>query len=455
MHSYDYDLFVIGAGSGGVRASRMAASAGARVAVAEDAPLGGTCVNVGCVPKKLYKYASEFSGEFEASKGYGWSLEGVSFDWEILKANRAKEITRLNGIYQNILEKPGVQIIRGHANLVDEHTVEVDGKQYTTKYILIATGGWPVIPQFEGGDLTVNSNQIFDLETLPKKILIVGGGFIACEFASIFNGLGVDVRQIVRSKILKDFDAPSIEFLKEELIKSGINITEGINIKAVSKNPEGSEYKLTAELDTNETLQVDEVLMALGRKPKIDGLNLEKVGVQIKDSGHIKVDENSQTSVASIYAIGDVVGRMDLTPVAIAEAMAFVSHVFGDGSRKMSYENVPFAVFTKPTMGTVGLTEQEAREKYVDDIEIFESNFKAMKHTLSGLYERTLMRLIVQKSTDKVLGVHMVGDYAPEIIQGFGVALKSGATKAEFDATIGIHPTSAEEFVTMRSPKSN
>ncbi|AFN35371.1 glutathione-disulfide reductase [Taylorella equigenitalis] len=454
MPTFDYDLFVIGAGSGGVRASRMAASMGARVAVAEDAPLGGTCVNLGCVPKKLYKYASDFSGDFEASRGFGWSIEGISFDWEVLKANRAKEISRLNNIYQNILEKPGVQIIRGRASLVDEHTIEVEGKHYTSKNILIATGGWPGIPEIEGGELSVNSNQIFDLEELPKKIVIVGGGFIACEFSSIFNGLGVQVHLIVRSKMLKNFDAPSMDFLKEEMIKHGVDIQEGVNIKSIDLNDEGSEFKLTVHLDNNVSLQADEVLMAVGRIPNTEGLNLDEVGIETSKSGHIKVNENFQTSVPSIFALGDVVGRLELTPVAIAEAMTLVNHMFGDGTRKMSYQNVPFAVFTNPTFGSVGLTESEAQEKFSDDVEIFESNFKAMKHTLSGKDERTLMRIIVQKSTDKVLGVHMVGEDAPEIIQGFAVALRAGATKADFDSTIGIHPTSAEELVTMRTPKS-
>lgn len=446
--SFDFDLFVIGAGSGGVRASRMAAARGVKVAVVEGAPLGGTCVNLGCIPKKLYSYASSFPGHFSSSKGYGWSEVSSSFDWEVLKKNRATEITRLNGIYGNLLKGSGVVQLNGWGSIVDANTVKVGDKTYTTRYILVATGGWPTVPDVPGKELAITSNEIFDLPVFPKRLLVVGGGYIASEFASIFNGMGAKVIQLYRSeKILRGFDEDIRHFLSQEMIKHGVDLRVNSDVAKLEKTATG----ILVTLKDGSTEEVDQVLYATGRAPNTKGLNLEGVGVATSKNGHILVDKNYMSNVPSIFAIGDVVGNLDLTPVALGEAMALVDYLFGDKTRQMSYDNIPTAIFTTPNAATVGLTEEQARQQY-KDIAIYRSDFKALKHTLTGKDERTLMKLIVDKASDKVLGVHMVGDEAGEIIQGFAVALKAGATKAIFDDTIGIHPTAAEEFVTMRTP---
>lgn len=448
MMSFDFDLLVIGAGSGGVRASRMAAARGVKVAVVEGAPLGGTCVNLGCVPKKLYSYASSFPGHFSSSTGYGWSEVSSSFDWEVLKKNRAIEITRLNGIYGNLLKGSGVVQLNGWGSIVDAHTVKVGDKTYTARYILIATGGWPTVPDVPGKELTVTSNEIFDLPEFPKRLLVVGGGYIASEFASIFNGMGAKVIQLYRSeKILRGFDEDIRHFLSQEMVKHGIDLRVNSDVAKLEKTATG----ILVTLKDGSTEEVDQVLYATGRAPNTKGLNLEGVGVATTKSGHIIVDKNYMSNVPSIFAIGDVVGHLELTPVALGEAMVLVDYLFGDRTRQMSYDNIPTAIFTTPNAATVGLTEEQARQQY-KDVAIYRSDFKALKHTLTGKDERTLMKLIVDKVSDKVLGVHMVGDEAGEIIQGFAVALKAGATKAIFDSTIGIHPTAAEEFVTMRMP---
>ncbi|MDY3330988.1 MAG: glutathione-disulfide reductase [Pelistega sp.] len=444
--SFDFDLFVIGAGSGGVRASRMAVARGAKVAVVEGAPLGGTCVNLGCIPKKLYSYASSFPGHFSSAKGYGWSEVSAELDWNALKKNRATEITRLNGVYGNLLKE--VTLLEGWGSIVDANTVKVGDKTYTARYILIATGGWPTVPDVPGKELAITSNEIFDLPEFPKRLLVVGGGYIASEFASIFNGMGAKVIQLYRSeKILRGFDEDIRNFLSQEMVKHGVDLRVNSDVAKLEKTATG----ILVTLKDGSTEEVDQVLYATGRAPNTKGLNLAGVGVATSKSGHIIVDKNYTTNIPSIFAIGDVVGHLELTPVALGEAMVLVDYLFGDKTRQMSYDNIPTAIFTTPNAATVGLTEAQAREQY-KEIAIYRSDFKGLKHTLTGKNERTLMKLIVDKASDKVLGVHMVGDEAGEIIQGFAVALKAGATKAVFDSTIGIHPTAAEEFVTMRTP---
>lgn len=446
--NFDFDLIVIGAGSGGVRASRMAAARGVKVAVVEGAPLGGTCVNLGCIPKKLYSYASSFPGHFSSAQGYGWSEVSATLDWDLLKQNRAKEISRLNGVYANLLKNSGVELLQGWGKLTDSHTVQVGDKQFTAKYILVATGGWPFVPDIPGRELAITSNEIFDLAVFPKRLLVVGGGYIASEFASIFNGLGSHVIQLYRGeKILRGFDEDIRDFLTQEMLKHGVDLRVNNDVVRLEKVASG----ILATLKDGSSVEVDQVLYATGRTPKTAGLGLEQVGVALGKKGEILVDEHYASNVPSIYALGDVVGKLELTPVALAEAMTLVDDLFGDKQRKMSYDNIPTAIFTTPNAATVGLTEAQAREQYAN-IEIYRSTFKALKHTLTGKDERTMMKLIVDKDSDKVLGVHMVGDEAGEIIQGFAVALKAGATKEIFDSTIGIHPTAAEEFVTMRTP---
>ena len=445
---FDYDFFVIGAGSGGVRAARMAAGFGARVAVAESRYLGGTCVNVGCVPKKLFVYGSHFSHDFELAKCFGWDLAAPSFDWDTLRDNKTQEIERLNRVYEGLLKNAGVDIINGTAGFQDAHTVTVNDKAYTAKHILIATGGWPFIPDIPGGEHAMDSNGFFYLDKLPEKATIVGGGYIAVEFAGILNGLGVDTTLIYRGELfLRGFDTTVRKFLKTEIEKKGIRLRFNTDVERIEKT--GTGYKLALNNDTS--IETGLVVYATGRKPLTEGLNLEAVGVSLNNKGAIEVNEHYQTSVEHIYAVGDVIDRVALTPVALAEGMCVANRLFNNNAYDVAYDNIPSAVFSQPPIGTVGMTEDEAVAEYGEDIAIYETDFKPMKHSLGGSDERTLMKLVVQKSTDKVLGAHMVGPEAGEIIQGIGVALKAGATKAIFDQTIGIHPTSAEEFVTMRS----
>lgn len=448
MAQYQYDLFVIGGGSGGVRASRMAAASGARVAVAEGSDMGGTCVNLGCIPKKLYAYAAEFGHGFEQARGFGWHSERPAFDWQKLKASRAKEISRLNGIYDGLMDGAKVTVYRGMAKISGAHTVTVGGQEISAERILVAVGGWPFVPFIHGREHAITSNEVFDLTTFPKRLAVVGGGYIASEFASIFNGLGSEVVQIYRGEaLLRGFDDDVRHFVGEEMAKDGIAFRFHNNVTAIHKTDTG----LRLALADGEELEVDQVLFATGRVPRTHDLGLEAVGVELDAKGAIKVNEQFQSSVDSIYALGDVIDRMQLTPVALAEAMTLVNHLYGNGSRDMSYDYVPTAVFTHPNIGTVGLTETAARAKY-GDVTVFKSDFRPLKHTLSGSLERSFMKLIVDTASDRVVGLHMVGADAGEITQGFAVAMKAGATKAVFDATIGIHPTSAEEFVTMRTP---
>ena len=449
MANYDYDLFVIGAGSGGVRAARTAAATGVKVAVAEDRYLGGTCVNVGCVPKKLYSYAAHFHDAFEDSSGFGWTIpQAPSFDWATLRDNKIEEIKRLNGIYNRLLEGAGVTLINGRAKVVDAHAVEVNGELITAEKILVAVGGWPWTPQFEGSEYTVNSNQVFDLDDFPKRFLVLGGGYIAVEFASIFNGLGADTHLVYRGALfLRGFDHEVREFTRDEMAKKGVNLHFEANIERIRKVEGGLEVTLT----NGEQLEVDAVLAATGRRPHLEGLGLDSLGVELNTDGTLKVNERYESSVPSILALGDVTGGPELTPVALAEAMHLVQHHYGDKTPgPLDYQNIATAVFCHPNIGTVGLSEEEARERF-GAVRIYSADFRPMKHTLSGSDERCLMKLVVDDASDRVVGAHMVGDEAGETIQGIAIAVRAQLTKTDFDATVGIHPTAAEEFVTMRS----
>ncbi|WP_279222848.1 glutathione-disulfide reductase [Stutzerimonas kunmingensis] len=448
--AYDFDLFVIGAGSGGVRAARFAAGFGAKVAIAESRYLGGTCVNVGCVPKKLLVYGAHYAEDIGQAQGYGWTIDGATFDWKTLIANKDREIQRLNGIYRSILVDSGVTLLQAHARLVDAHTVEVEGKQYTAEHILIATGGWPHVPAIPGREHAITSNEAFYLESLPRRVLVVGGGYIAVEFASIFHGCGADTKLLYRGELfLRGFDGSLRDHLKDEMIKKGVDLQFNADIVHIDKQTDGS---LLATLEDGRTLEADCIFYATGRRPMLDNLGLEKAGVALDARGFIAVDDEYRTSVSSILAIGDVIGRVQLTPVALAEGMAVARRLFKpEQYRKVDYTTIPTAVFSLPNMATVGLTEEEAREQGYK-VTIFESRFRPMKLTMTDSLERSLMKLVVDAETDRVLGCHMAGPDAGEIMQGLGVALKAGATKQVFDDTLGIHPTAAEEFVTMRTP---
>jgi glutathione reductase (NADPH) len=451
--TYDFDLFVIGAGSGGVRAARFAAGYGARVAVAESRYLGGTCVNVGCVPKKLLVYGAHFAEDFEQAQGFGWSLGSANFDWATLIANKNREIDRLNGIYRNLLVNSGVTLLEGHARIVDAHSVELGGQSYSAKHILIATGGWPQIPDVPGHEHAIGSNEAFFLEQLPKRVLVVGGGYIAVEFASIFNGLGARTSLLYRGDLfLRGFDKAVRLHLQDELNKRGVDLQFNSDIARIDKQTDGS---LQATLKDGRVLEADCIFYATGRRPMLDNLGLENTQVELDERGFIKVDEQYQTSTPSILAIGDVIGRVQLTPVALAEGMAVARRLFKpEEYRKVDYRLIPTAVFSLPNIGTVGLSEEQAKEEGYS-VTAFESRFRPMKLTMTESQERTLMKLVVDTATDRVLGCHMVGPDAGEIVQGLAVALKAGATKQLFDESIGVHPTAAEEFVTMRTPVSS
>jgi glutathione reductase (NADPH) len=448
MSAAEFDLFVIGAGSGGVRAARMAAQRGARVAVAEAGAFGGTCVNLGCIPKKLYSYAAHFGEGFEQARGFGWTVGEPHFDWAQLKANRAKEIARLNGIYEQLLVGAGVTLLRGRARVAGAGLVEVNGERHAARHILIATGGQPSAAPLEGHELAVSSNEMFDLPVFPRRLVVIGGGYIACEFASIFRGLGAQVIQLVRADaVLRGFDDDVRRFLGQEMRKGGVDLRTGTQPVRIER----AEGALRVTLADGQSVLADTVLQATGRRPNSAGLGLEEAGVKLAPNGAIPVDGQYQTSVPGLHAVGDVIDRVQLTPVALAEAMVLVDRLFGDSGRTLDYELIPTAVFTHPNVGTVGLTEAQARERF-GAVKVFRSDFRALKHTLSGSGERTLMKLVVDVASDRVVGLHMVGEEAGEIVQGFAVAMKAGATKAVFDATIGIHPSAAEEFVTLRQP---
>jgi glutathione reductase (NADPH) len=447
MTNYDYDLFTIGAGSGGVRASRMSASYGARVAVAEELYLGGTCVNVGCIPKKLFSYAAHYAEDFEDSAGFGWTVGERRFHWPTLMANKDKEIARLNGIYRNILDNNNVKIFESRARLVDAHTIEVGGEIVTAERILVATGGWPVVPEFPGSEHAITSNEFFALPDMPQRIVIVGGGYIAVELASILHGFGAQVTQLYRGELfLRGFDKDVRTTLAEEMAKKGLDLRFETDVATIEKNSDA----LTVNLKGGGVIDADAVLYATGRAPKSGGIGLEEIGVEMRENGAIMVDDYFQTSVDNIYALGDVTDRMQLTPVAIAEAMVLAGNLYKGEKQVMDYADIATAVFSNPNIGTVGLTEDEARARH-GAVHIYREAFRPLKHTLTSSQERTMMKLIVDPVSDRVLGCHMVGPDAGELVQGLGIALKCNATKAQFDATVGIHPTAAEEFVTMRT----
>lgn len=448
MSEYDYDLFTIGAGSGGVRATRMSASYGARVAVAEERRMGGTCVNVGCIPKKLMVYASHYSEDFEDAAAYGWSVGSRSFDWSTLIANKDKEISRLNGIYRNILESNGAEIIEGRATIADPHTVEVGGRRVTARHILVATGSWPRMPDVPGAELAISSNEFFHLDRQPERVLVVGGGYIAVEFAGILCGMGSKVTQVYRGPLfLRGFDDDCRTTLAEEMRKKGVDLRFDINLASIERRG----ARRLATLSDGSSLEVDQVVCAIGRVPLTRNLGLEEAGVRLGEKGEILVDEYGASSVPSIHAIGDVTDRLTLTPVALHEGMCLAATLFDGRPTSPDHEDVASAVFSQPAIASVGLTEAQARERH-GDVVLYRSKFRGLKHTLTGRSEQTMMKLIVDRTSDRVVGVHMVGPDAGEIIQGVAIAVKCRATKAQFDATIGIHPTAAEEFVTMREP---
>lgn len=450
--SYDFDLFVIGAGSGGVRAARFAASFGAKVAVAESRYLGGTCVNVGCVPKKLMVYAAHYRDDFKLSRSFGWDVEAKGFDWATLINNKNIEIQRLNGIYEKLLVNSGVNLLNGHAKLVDAHTVDVDGKQYTAEHILIAVGGWPQVPDVPGREHATDSNQVFFLKEQPKRVLVIGGGYIAVEFASVFDGLGSETQLAYRGDLfLRGFDQDVREHLHQELSKKDMTLRFNCDVQRIDKNEDDS---LLITFKDGQTTEVDCIFYATGRRPMLDNLGLENVNIKLDKHGNIAVDELYQTSESSILAIGDVTGGMQLTPVALAEGMAVARRLFRkEEYRPVDYDLIPTAVFSLPNIATVGVSEEQARADGFA-VQVFKSSFRPMKLSLSDQQERIFMKLIVDEATDRVLGCHMVGPDAGELMQGIAVALKAGATKQVFDDTIGIHPTAAEEFVTMRTPST-
>lgn len=450
MNTFDYDLFVIGAGSGGVRASRIAASLGARVAVAEERYFGGTCVNVGCVPKKLFSYAAHYFDDFEDAKGFGWDFDNLRFDWGVLKANKDIEINRLNAIYKSILDSNKVDIFEARARISGPNEVQVDGKTISAKHILVAVGGWPWAPEFPGSELTVSSNDVFAMDELPSEIAVMGGGYIAVEFASIFSRLGCKTSLIYRGdQLLRGFDEDVRRFISTEIGKH-VDLYLEEDIEEIQKQ----NNKLELTFKSGSTLSCEMVLAATGRLPLTEDLGLDTVGVELAENGAIKVNEHFQTAEPSIYAVGDVIDRIALTPVALAEGQIVARALFSDDEQPMDYRNIATAVFCHPNIGTVGLSEQDALDDGLE-VDIYESEFRPMKHTLSGRDEKSMIKLIVDRESDRVVGLHLVAADAGEIVQGLSVAINCGATKADFDRTIGIHPTLAEEFVTMRTKRAD
>jgi len=448
LTDFDYDLFVIGAGSGGVRASRIAASLGARVAVAEERYFGGTCVNVGCVPKKLFSYAAHFRDDFEDSRGFGWQLSASNFDWSALVKNKDKEINRLNNIYKSILDNNGVTVFSSRAILAGPNQVEVEGKVVSARYILLAVGGWPWTPDYPGHEHVLNSNDLFAMESLPRSMLIQGAGYIGVEFASIFARFGVETSMVFRrEQVLRGFDSDVREFVTGELAHD-INLLSSDDIKAIDKQGKG----LQVTLESGTEMRVEAVLAATGRQPLTDNLGLENTRVETSKYGGIVVDQAFQSAEPSIYAVGDVIERMELTPVALAEAELVARALFSDAGAVMDYSYVPTAVFCHPNVGTVGLTEEAASAQGLE-FDVYLNTTKPLKHTLSGRDERALLKLLVEKQSQRILGMHVVCQDAGELVQGFAVAIKAGATKTDFDSTIGIHPTLAEELVTMRDKR--
>ena len=448
MADHDVDLFVIGAGSGGVRAARVAASHGARVMAAEEYRVGGTCVIRGCVPKKLLVYASRFSHEFEDAAGYGWTVPDPTFHWSALIANKDREIARLEAAYAATLERYNVALVKARAVLEDAHTVRfATGASVRAKTILISTGAWPHMgPKIPGLEHAISSNEAFHLPGLPRRIVVQGGGYIAVEFACIFAGLGSEVTLVYRGEnILRGFDDDVREHLRNEMRIRGITVTCGHTVTEIRKTGE----ELVTRLSDKSTIKSDKVMFAIGRRPNVSGFGLERLGIKISGHGGIEVDEFSRTSVSNIYAVGDVTNRVNLTPVAIREGHAFADTVFGGKPTPVDHTNVPTAVFSEPEVGVIGLTETQARERLAK-LDVYKTTFRPMKATLSGRNTRTFMKLLVDGTTDCVVGCHIVGPDAGELIQVVGIAVKMGATKADFDATMAVHPTAAEELVTMR-----
>ena len=444
----DFDLFVIGAGSGGVAASRRAARHGARVGIAEAGAVGGTCINRGCIPKKLFLYAAEFADHFDAAPGYGWERPLSGFDWPTLVANKDAEIARLNGVYEGLLSNAKVELVRGHARLAGPNAVEAGNRLITADRILIATGGAPAVPDIPGTELGFTSDHAFHLPQLPDRIVILGGGYIGVEFASIFRGLGVEVMLVHRGDgLLSGFDHDVRAHLAAELHKHGIALTLGRTVARIDQQGRA----LSATLDDGTVIATDAVLFATGRIPGTGALGLAAAGVAVTGAGAIRVDADSRTTAESIFAVGDVTDRLNLTPVAIAEGRAVADHLYAEGQRRLDYDLIPRAVFGRPPVGMVGLTEARARERF-GEVDVYRSTFRPLRNTLSGAQGRTLVKVVVDRASDRVLGAHMVGPDAAEVIQGLAVALTAGATKAHFDATLAIHPTAAEEFVLLREP---
>jgi len=443
----DFDLFTIGGGSGGVRASRVSAGYGAKVAIAESGRFGGTCVNVGCIPKKLFSYAAHVREDFEVAKSFGWTTGEPRFDWATLLANKDREIARLNGVYERVLSLAGVEIMRGRASVVDAHTVEIGGRRFTARHILLATGSWPTVPEIPGREHAITSNEAFHLERLPRRALLIGGGYIAVEFASIFNGLGVQTVLSYRGRrLLRGFDSELGERLGEEMSAKGVKIRFGGEPQRIARRSDAS---LEVAFSDGSREETDLVMFATGRHPNSASLGLEAAGVELAADGTVVVDKYSNTSVQSIHAIGDLTNRLNLTPVATAEAMWLARTLFGNEPTAVDHEAVPTAIFANPNVATVGLSEEQAREKF-GAVDVYKASFRALKLTMGDKTERTFMKLVVDRASQKVVGAHMIGADAGEVIQGIAIAVKLGATKAQFDATIGIHPTAAEEFVTLR-----
>ncbi len=448
MAAFDYDYFVIGAGSGGVRSARIAAALGARVAIAEQHRAGGTCVIRGCVPKKLLAYAAHFREDFEDARGYGWTAAEPSFSWTTLLANKNREVARLERVYEGLLARAGATLLRGTARVVGPNAVEVDGRRITARYILVAAGGYPRRPAIPGAELGITSNEAFELRKLPRRVVVVGGGYVAVEFAGIFRGLGADVTLAYRGdRILRGFDDDVRTHLQEEIAKKGVRVLVRSVVAAIERQPSGT---LSVRfVEDRAPIETDAVMFATGRSPNTRELGLRQVGVELGDGGEVVVDRYSASTVPSIYAVGDVTDRIALTPVAIREGHAVALTLFGNQPTPVDHADVPTAVFSQPPVGAVGLTEAEAKERF-RELEVYKTSFRPLRHTLSGRDERTLIKLVVDRASQRVVGAHMVGADAPEIIQGIGIAVKARLTKAQFDATVGIHPTAAEEFVTLR-----
>lgn len=444
---FDFDYFVIGAGSGGVRSSRIAAGHGAKVGIAEEFRVGGTCVIRGCVPKKLLVYGAHFAEDLEDARRFGWTIEGKRFDWATLRDNVAAEVDRLNGLYQNTLDNNRVTTLLGHARLIDAHTVDVAGRQHTAKTILIATGARPFVPDLPGAEHGITSNEVFHLPELPRRMVIAGAGYIATEFAGVFHELGSDVTVINRSDtILRGWEPALADRLLQISVAKGINFKLNCRLERVEKLEGGLKLHFT----DGKTVETDVLLWALGRVPNLDGLGLEDVGVALNEKGAIAVDAENRTSVPSIFAVGDVTDKVQLTPVAIREGHAFADSQFGNTPRRVDYSAIPSAVFSNPPLGSVGMTEAEARSVFGHQVRVFTSDFRPMKNVLAGRNERALYKLVVDGSTDRVVGAHMIGPDAPEILQAVAIAVKAGLTKAQFDDTMALHPTMSEELVLMR-----